>query len=183
MRKNIIDNLTELHNEPHLVDLSIFTLFAECVNGELTIYPFQFEKDEGVVYCIQIDGDMYVGSSKSLASRIKAHHTEMINGKHFSPIMQRLYNEKKRFKVYIIMRCYGKRIERAEDFVTRLLTPSMNVRLPRGKYAEHNEIIWSVETDFDRRLKQDRRKRVMSAIVRCPECNKELELSIKLKNE
>lgn len=44
MRKNIIDNLTELHNEPHLVDLSIFTLFAECINGELTIYHFQFEK-------------------------------------------------------------------------------------------------------------------------------------------
>jgi hypothetical protein len=107
----------------------------------------------------------------------------MINGKHFSPIMQRLYNEKKRFKVYIIMRCYGKRIERAEDFVTRLLTPSMNVRLPRGKYAEHNETIWSMETDLDRMIKREHKKRVMNTVVRCPECDKKLELTIKLKDE
>jgi len=166
-----------INYDPHYVDLSSFTLAAECVDGELSIFPFEQLEGEHNVYCIQIDEDMYVGSSANLKNRIWSHHNSLCNGKHISKRMQQLYNEKRRFKVYIIMRIQSEQHSRfemdlAENFVTRLLNPSMNSTMPRGLNAEKEEPIWTCNTLRHRNFKKKQGEEMFSnpkkADVVCP---------------
>ena len=181
-----------INYEPHSVDLSSFTLAAECIDGKLSIFPFEHSKGEKYVYCIQIDEDMYVGSSADFRRRINSHHNELCNGKHISKRMQQIFNEKRRFKVYVIMRIQSEQHSRiemylAENLITRLLNPSMNSTMPRGINAEKEGPIWTCDTLMYRNFEKKQEDCILSkqkqTDIVCPKCGTPLDVTINIKRK
>jgi hypothetical protein len=178
------DNIVRLDNAPHYVDLSSFTMAAEYDGEKLTFYPYEYEKGEkcAYVYAIQIDDDMYVGSAYRLVLRIKSHYKDLQLGRHHAPRLQQAFDEKHRFKVFVIMRVTSVKTgnadkDLAENLAIRLLTPSANTQMPRGKDVEAWQPIWHCSRSIDRN-KETIIKRPPTAAM-CPKCGAELEIVLK----
>jgi len=162
-----------LRYEPHFVDLRNFTLIAEYKDSELTFFNFDIVDGECDIYAIQVDDDLYVGSTATLKTRIKSHVSDLRKGKHHSKRFQEVWNEKHRFKVYRIMRCYDRGTTLPEDLIVRLLQPSMNTIAVTKEGNIQEEVVWTYETDYDRKQHHDN-----DAALICPNCQTLLRITL-----
>ena len=133
--------LEQISYPPRQIDLSCFTLLAVCENGNLSFTDFKPVENENDVYALQLNDELYIGSSQQVRKRIHAHYWAMINSRHHSEKVQVAFDKYKSFKAFVIMRCDGL-CEMAEQMIIRLLQPSLNANLPHGRTEHHNNIIW-----------------------------------------
>lgn len=140
-------SITRLSYTSKKLDLSHFTLIAECRKGFICYEKIKIFTNENDVYALQFGDDLYIGSSKNISQRIRSHFKALVNGTHTSKRVQNAYNREMGFKAYILMRCHG-RLCNAEQMMIRLLQPSLNTLLPNGNCDYYNNIIW-VSKDCD----------------------------------
>jgi len=162
-----------LRYEPHYADLSDFPLVATYNDDDIKFLGPNTTEGETDIYVIQMDDEMYVGSSGNIRNRLTTHLCELRKGNHFAKRMQEVFNEKRRFNVYRIMRCYDRGLTVAEDLVVRLLQPSLNTFAATKEGVIQNEIVWIYETDHDR----ENLRSAENAII-CPSCKSMLRFTI-----
>lgn len=162
-----------LRYEPHYADLSDFPLIATYNDDEMKFLGPNTAGGEIDIYVIQMDDEMYVGSSGNVKDRMNTHLCELRKGNHYAKRMQEVFNEKRRFNVYRIMRCYDRGLTIAEDLVARLLQPSLNIFSVTKEGVIQNEIVWIYETDHDR----ENLRSAENAII-CPSCKSMLRFTI-----
>lgn len=158
---------------PHYVDLSDFPLIATYNDDEMKFLGPNTTEGEIDIYVIQMDDEMYVGSSGNVRNRLTTHLCELRKDNHFAKRMQEVFNEKKHFNVYRVMRCYDRGLTVAEDLVVRLLQPSLNTFAVTKEGVIQNEIVWIYETDRDR----ENLRSAENAII-CPSCKSMLRFTI-----
>lgn len=162
-----------LRYEPHFVDLSDFPLIATYSDDEMKFLGPNTTDGEIDIYVIQMDDEMYVGSTGNVKDRMNAHLCELRKGNHYAKRMQEVFNEKRYFSVFRIMRCYDRGLTVAEDLVARLLQPSLNTFAVTKEGVIQNEIVWIYETEHDR----EHLRSVDNAII-CPSCKSMLRFTI-----
>lgn len=131
------------------MDKTAFPLVAKCENGTLELsdnLKHNHDRSIGYVYAIDIDGQLYVGSTWNLRERIQQHYSFLKLGKSL-PKVQAAYDKVQSFSVYLIMRINeGDKCETltAEHLVVSLLTPELNSSKPRGAHIDINNYFWQV---------------------------------------
>ena len=115
------------------VVVSQFMLLAEAEGDKTTYHRPRIKKDAGIVYCIEIGKDHYVGSTFDPQERSRAHMGPMASGGNLIADIQAAYDRERRAKMYVVMQVVGDKevLREAETLCIMLMRPSLNRALPK----------------------------------------------------
>lgn len=84
------------------------------------------DREENVVYLINIGEEYYIGSTKNLHRRFCQYISALSNNKYCSPIMQKKFNEIGCFSIYILERVNNDNLFQREQLFIDLYRPTLN---------------------------------------------------------
>lgn len=126
-----------------MIDYDKLEKVGEYKDGSLAWFA---DKEENVVYLIQIGEDAYIGSTEELYNRVLNHISLLKKNFHTSETMQAAFNEYKTFTVYILERVLANdNLKSHEQIYINTFLPKYNTatayRELTSKYLDLESII------------------------------------------
>ena len=148
--------------------VSQFMLLAEAEGDKATYHRPRIRKDAGIVYCIEIGKDHYVGSTFDPQERSRSHMGMMASGGNLIADIQAAYDRERRAKMYVVMQVVGDKevLREAETLCIMLMRPSLNRALPKPI----SNIVWQPSVP---------RPLLQPGQTPCPWCGYPIDVSIR----